>query len=125
MYVSENETGRGKVFKVPVILFMTDVQWLKENKLFYFILFNDKKNSKESYLIRTLYTVTKLPIFWGCHRNFAVLSLENNYLFWPEHFSRLHVVFLISPGKKSNPAWRRDNDRNSQKNFQNGRRKSR
>ncbi len=39
MYVSENETGRGKVFKVPVILFMTDVQWLKENKLFYSILF--------------------------------------------------------------------------------------
>ncbi len=31
MYISENETGRGKVFKVPVILFMTDVQRLKEN----------------------------------------------------------------------------------------------
>jgi hypothetical protein len=39
MYVSENKTGIGKLFKVPVILFITDVQWLKENKLFYSILF--------------------------------------------------------------------------------------
>jgi hypothetical protein len=39
MYVSENKTGSGKLFKVPVILFITDVLWLKENKLFYSILF--------------------------------------------------------------------------------------
>ncbi len=39
MYVSENKTGSGKLFKVLVILFITDEQWLEENKLFYSILF--------------------------------------------------------------------------------------
>jgi len=51
MYVSENETGRGKVFKVPVILLMTDVQWLKENKLFYSILLYDIKKTARSLIL--------------------------------------------------------------------------